>query len=65
MSLLQRINPYRTMYTINEKQLDKLIRLAKDLSYIVYKYQKYMKPREADKSRQMNKLIKQILQIKK
>lgn len=50
---------------MNEKQLEKLIRLAKDLSYIVNKYQKYMKPREADKSRQMNKLIKQILQIKK
>lgn len=32
---------------MNEKQLDKLIRLAKDLSYIVNKYQKYMKPREA------------------
>lgn len=45
---------------MNEKQLDKLIRLAKDLSYIVNKYQRHMKPREADKSRQMNKLLKRI-----
>ena len=34
---------------MNEKQLDKLIRLAKDLSDIVNKYQRHMKPREADK----------------
>ena len=50
---------------MDDKQADKLIKLAKDLSDIVNKYQRYMKPREADKTRQTNKLLKQILEIKK
>lgn len=45
---------------MDAKQTDKLIKLSKDLSDIVNKYQRYMKPREADKARQMNKLLKQI-----
>lgn len=47
------------------KQADKLIKLAKDLSAIIYKYQRYIKPSEADKARQVNKLIKQIEHGKK
>lgn len=52
---------FRTyLITMNEKQTFKLIRLSKDLADIVNKYQRYMKPREADKARQINKLLKQI-----
>lgn len=59
------MNELNKTISINEKKFNKLIDLAKDLSGIVNKYQVLMKPREADKSRQMNKLIKQILQNKK
>lgn len=42
------------------KQADRLIKLAKDLYAIIYKYQRYIKPSEADKARKVNKILKQI-----
>lgn len=45
---------------MDAKKIDKLIRLAKDLSNIVTKYQRIMKPRESDKARQIQQLIKKI-----
>lgn len=45
---------------MTQKQADKLIKLSKDLSAIIYKYQRFIKPSEADKARQVNKLLKQI-----
>ena len=42
------------------KQADRLIKLARELSAIVYKYNGIIKPREVDKARQVNKLVKQI-----
>lgn len=47
------------------KQADKLIKLARDLSAIIYKYERFIKPSEADKARQCNKLLKQIEHGKK
>lgn len=45
---------------IEDKRIDKLIRLAKDLSNIITKYQRIMKPRESDKARQVQQLIKKL-----
>lgn len=45
---------------IEDKRIDKLIRLAKDLSNIITKHQRLMKPREADKARQVQQLIKKL-----
>lgn len=45
---------------IEDKKIDKLIRLAKDLSNTITKYQRIMKPRESDKARQVQQLIKKL-----
>lgn len=45
---------------IDDKKIDKLIRLAKDLSNIITKHQRAMKPRESDKVRQVQQLIKKL-----
>lgn len=45
---------------MTDRQAEKLIKLAKELSAIIYKYERLFKPSEADKARQVNKLLKQI-----
>lgn len=45
---------------MDAKKIDKLIRLSKDLSNIITKYQRFMKPRESDKARQVQQLIKKL-----
>lgn len=49
---------------MTDRQAEKLIKLAKELSEIIYKYERLFKPSEADKARQVNKLLKQIEQRK-
>ena len=45
---------------MTDRQAEKLIKLANGLSEIIYKYERLLKPSEADKARQVNKLLKQI-----
>ena len=46
---------------MTDRQAEKLIKLAKELSAIIYKYERILKPSEADKARQVNKILKQMV----
>lgn len=48
---------------MTDRQAEKLIKLAKELSAIIYKYERLLKPSEADKARQVNKFLNQTCTV--
>lgn len=45
---------------MNTSELPRLLALCKEMAAVIDRYQRVMKPREADKARQARKLIKKI-----
>lgn len=46
---------------MTDKDMNRLLRLANEMALVIDRYQGMMKPREADKARQMKKMIKKLL----
>ena len=51
---------FLTHKDMTTKDLLHLVRLCRDMAAVIDKYQRVMKPREADKARQARKLIKKL-----
>lgn len=45
---------------MNTSDLHRLLALCKEMAAVIDRYQRVMKPREADKARQARKLIKKL-----
>lgn len=45
---------------MNPSDLPRLLALCRDMAAVIDRYQRHMKPREADKARQARRLIKKI-----